>query len=70
MAYGAGDASVAVKWKAFFKSQARNPRWLRAGDVVTVGIATPDGRIGLGEQRTRVIDPSDGGVNPATAGAP
>ncbi|MEV8532660.1 fumarylacetoacetate hydrolase family protein [Streptomyces sp. NPDC051211] len=46
----------AVKWKAFFKSQAKNPRYLRQGDVVTATIATPDGRIDLGEQRTPVAD--------------
>ncbi|WAU82524.1 fumarylacetoacetate hydrolase family protein [Streptomyces sp. Qhu-G9] len=46
----------AAKWKAFFKSQARNPHYLHAGDVVTATIATPDGRIDLGEQRTPVTD--------------
>ncbi|MET9083004.1 fumarylacetoacetate hydrolase family protein [Streptomyces sp. NPDC004237] len=46
----------AVKWKAFFRSQARNPRYLRAGDVVTATISTPDGLIDLGEQRTPVTD--------------
>jgi 2-keto-4-pentenoate hydratase/2-oxohepta-3-ene-1,7-dioic acid hydratase in catechol pathway len=46
----------AVKWKAFFKSPAKNPRYLRQGDVVTATIATPDGRIDLGEQRTPVAD--------------
>ncbi|USQ86336.1 fumarylacetoacetate hydrolase family protein [Streptomyces phaeoluteigriseus] len=46
----------AVKWKAFFKSQARNPHYLHAGDLVTATIATPDGRIDLGEQRTPVTD--------------
>ncbi|MEU6590036.1 fumarylacetoacetate hydrolase family protein [Streptomyces sp. NPDC046881] len=44
----------AVRWKAFFRSQAGNPRYLRQGDVVTAAIATPDGRIDLGEQRTPV----------------
>ncbi|KQW05203.1 fumarylacetoacetate hydrolase family protein [Streptomyces sp. Root369] len=47
----------AVKWKAFFKSQAKNPHYLHAGDVITATIATPDGRIDLGEQRTPVADP-------------
>ncbi|MCX5254458.1 fumarylacetoacetate hydrolase family protein [Streptomyces canus] len=47
----------AVKWRAFFKSQAKNPRYLRAGDVITATIATPDGRIDLGEQRTPVAVP-------------
>ncbi|MFD4577717.1 fumarylacetoacetate hydrolase family protein [Streptomyces sp. NPDC058417] len=46
----------ALKWKAFFRTQARNPRYLRTGDVVTATIATPDGRIDLGEQRTAVTD--------------
>ncbi|WP_329233705.1 fumarylacetoacetate hydrolase family protein [Streptomyces canus] len=47
----------AVKWKAFFKSQAKNPHYLHAGDVITATIATPDARIDLGEQRTPVADP-------------
>lgn len=46
----------AVKWKAFFRSQARNPRYLRAGDLITATISTPDGLIDLGEQRTPVTD--------------
>ncbi|MGW0916935.1 fumarylacetoacetate hydrolase family protein [Streptomyces sp. NPDC002784] len=46
----------AMKWKAFFKSQARNPHYLHAGDVITATIATPDGRIDLGEQNTPVTD--------------
>ncbi|MFJ8022309.1 fumarylacetoacetate hydrolase family protein [Streptomyces sp. NPDC096311] len=46
----------AMKWKAFFKSQAKNARYLRHGDVVTGTISTPDGRIDLGEQRTPVTD--------------
>ncbi|MFJ5304680.1 fumarylacetoacetate hydrolase family protein [Streptomyces sp. NPDC088350] len=45
----------AVKW-AYFKTQARNPRYLHAGDVVTADFATPDGRIDLGVQRTAVTD--------------
>ncbi|MBP5896284.1 fumarylacetoacetate hydrolase family protein [Streptomyces sp. LBUM 1478] len=47
----------ALKWKSFFKTQARNPRYLHSGDVITATIATPDGRIDLGEQRTPVADP-------------
>ncbi|MFJ8021437.1 fumarylacetoacetate hydrolase family protein [Streptomyces sp. NPDC096311] len=46
----------AVKWKAFFRSQARNPHYLHAGDLITATIATPDGRIDLGGQRTAVAD--------------
>ena len=46
----------AVKWKAFFRNQARNPRYLHAGDEITATIATRDGRIDLGKQRTTVTD--------------
>ncbi|MHA5054902.1 fumarylacetoacetate hydrolase family protein [Streptomyces sp. SD15] len=46
----------ALKWKAFFKGQAKNPRYLRNGDLITATIATPDGQINLGEQRTPVTD--------------
>ncbi|MGW6359945.1 fumarylacetoacetate hydrolase family protein [Streptomyces sp. NPDC055092] len=46
----------ALKWKAFFKSQAKNPKYLHSGDLITATIATPDGRIDLGEQRTPVTD--------------
>jgi 2-keto-4-pentenoate hydratase/2-oxohepta-3-ene-1,7-dioic acid hydratase in catechol pathway len=44
----------AVKWKAFFKRQAGNPRYLRDGDVVEATIATDDGAIELGTQRNTV----------------
>ncbi|GAB3053256.1 fumarylacetoacetate hydrolase family protein [Intrasporangium mesophilum] len=44
----------AVKWKMFFTSQARNPKYLKHGDVVEVTIATEDGAIDLGRQRTVV----------------
>ncbi|AKJ09751.1 fumarylacetoacetase [Streptomyces incarnatus] len=46
----------AAKWKAFFKSQGRNPHYLHTGDVITATISTPDGLIDLGEQRTPVTD--------------
>ncbi|WP_405728872.1 fumarylacetoacetate hydrolase family protein [Streptomyces sp. NBC_00028] len=46
----------ALKWKAFFKSQSRNPHYLHEGDVVTATIATPDRRIDLGEQRTTIAE--------------
>ncbi|MFJ2645619.1 fumarylacetoacetate hydrolase family protein [Streptomyces sp. NPDC087420] len=46
----------AMKWKAFFKSQARNPRYLNEGDLITATIATANGRLDLGEQRTSVVD--------------
>jgi 2-keto-4-pentenoate hydratase/2-oxohepta-3-ene-1,7-dioic acid hydratase in catechol pathway len=41
----------AVKWKAFFKRQANNARYLRDGDVVEATVATDDGAIDLGSQR-------------------
>jgi len=44
----------AVKWKAFFKSQAKNAKYLRHGDVIEASVATDDGRIDLGTQRMRV----------------
>ena len=44
----------AVKWKAFFKRQASNPKYLRDGDVVEATVATDDGTIDLATQRMRV----------------
>ena len=44
----------AIKWKAFFKRQANNPKYLRHGDIVELGIGTDDGAIDLGSQRTAV----------------
>ncbi|HTQ15779.1 fumarylacetoacetate hydrolase family protein [Mycobacterium sp.] len=44
----------AVKWKAFFKSQANNPKYLKHGDIVAASVATDDGRIDLGTQRNTV----------------
>jgi 2-keto-4-pentenoate hydratase/2-oxohepta-3-ene-1,7-dioic acid hydratase in catechol pathway len=44
----------AVKWKAFFKRQAGNPKYLHDGDVVEATVATDDGAIDLGTQRTVV----------------
>lgn len=44
----------AVKWKAFFKRQARNTRYLNDGDVIEAGVATDDGAIDLGTQRNTV----------------
>ncbi|MET3803158.1 2-keto-4-pentenoate hydratase/2-oxohepta-3-ene-1,7-dioic acid hydratase in catechol pathway [Nakamurella sp. UYEF19] len=43
-----------VKWKTFFKRQAGNRKYLRDGDVVELSVATPDGAIDLGRQRTTV----------------
>src|SRR5215207_2309820 len=44
----------AVKWKAFFKRQAGNTKYLRDGDVVESVIATDDGAVDLGSQRAVV----------------
>lgn len=44
----------AVKWKAFFSRQAKNPKYLRHGDVVEASIATDDGVLDLGTQRLTV----------------
>jgi 2-keto-4-pentenoate hydratase/2-oxohepta-3-ene-1,7-dioic acid hydratase in catechol pathway len=44
----------AVKWKAFFKQQARNDKYLQHGDVVELAVATDDGALDLGTQRTPV----------------
>ncbi|WP_327587463.1 fumarylacetoacetate hydrolase family protein [Nonomuraea sp. NBC_00507] len=45
----------ALKWKIFFDRQAKVPAYLRDGDVVTARIATGDGAIDLGCQRTPVV---------------
>lgn len=44
----------AMKWKAFFKSQERNTKYLRDGDRIEASIATDDGAIDLGTQRMTV----------------
>lgn len=44
----------AVKWKAFFKRQAGNPKYLHDGDIVEARVGTDDGAIDLGTQRMRV----------------
>src|SRR3984893_14100362 len=43
-----------LKWKAFFSTQAKNPKYLRHGDVIEAAVATDDGAIDLGAQRTVV----------------
>jgi 2-keto-4-pentenoate hydratase/2-oxohepta-3-ene-1,7-dioic acid hydratase in catechol pathway len=44
----------AVKWKAFFKRQSGNTKYLHDGDVVEAAIATDDGAVDLGAQRNTV----------------
>ena len=51
----AGLLPPATRWKLFFKREAGNPRYLRHGDVITASIASPDGRLDLGTQRTTII---------------
>ncbi|WHU46299.1 fumarylacetoacetate hydrolase family protein [Gordonia sp. L191] len=43
-----------VKWKAFFKRQAGNPKYLHDGDVVEATIRSGDGMLDLGTQRNVV----------------
>lgn len=50
----------ATRWKAFFKAQAKNTRYLADGDLVELHIGTEDGKLDLGRQRTRVRDASPG----------
>ena len=50
----AGLLPPALKWKIFFQRQAKNPKYLRHGDVVEITIGTDDGAIDLGRQRTVV----------------
>ena len=44
----------ALKWKAFFSSQAKNRKYLSEGDVVEATVATDDKAIDLGTQRAVV----------------
>ena len=43
-----------LKWKTFFSRQAKNPKYLRHGDTIEAAVATDDGAIDLGAQRTVV----------------
>ncbi|MET9629565.1 fumarylacetoacetate hydrolase family protein [Lentzea sp. NPDC006480] len=45
---------AATRWRMFFKSQAKNPKYLKDGDVVEIAIGTDDGKLDLGRQRTVV----------------
>ena len=51
----AGLLPPAARWRLFFRRQTANPRYLHDGDVITATIATPDGQLDLGTQRTTVI---------------
>ena len=43
-----------LKWKLFLAGQTRNPKYLHDGDAVEASVATDDGAIDLGVQRTVV----------------
>lgn len=43
-----------VKWRVFFQRQANNRKYLHDGDIVEATVATADGAIDLGTQRTVV----------------
>jgi 2-keto-4-pentenoate hydratase/2-oxohepta-3-ene-1,7-dioic acid hydratase in catechol pathway len=45
-----------LKWRVFFSRQERNPAYLKAGDQITASIATEDGALDLGTQRTAIRD--------------
>jgi 2-keto-4-pentenoate hydratase/2-oxohepta-3-ene-1,7-dioic acid hydratase in catechol pathway len=51
----AGLLPPATRWRLFFGRQARNPRYLRDGDVITATIGSADGRLSLGTQHNTVI---------------
>jgi 2-keto-4-pentenoate hydratase/2-oxohepta-3-ene-1,7-dioic acid hydratase in catechol pathway len=51
----AGLLSPATRWRLFFAREARNPRYLRDGDVITATIGSADGRLNLGTQHNTVI---------------
>ena len=44
----------AVKWRVFFARQAGNKNYLQHGDIVEASVATDDGAIDLGTQRSAV----------------
>jgi 2-keto-4-pentenoate hydratase/2-oxohepta-3-ene-1,7-dioic acid hydratase in catechol pathway len=48
-----------LKWRAFFSRQERNPAYLKSGDVITASIASEDGALDLGSQRTTVRDAAE-----------
>ncbi len=47
--------SEATKWKMFIRGGVRNPLYLQPNDVMTLSIRTDDGRLDLGQQRSRVV---------------
>jgi hypothetical protein len=49
-------AAAPLKWRTFFARRERNPAYLKAGDVITASVASADGTLDLGTQRTVVRD--------------
>jgi 2-keto-4-pentenoate hydratase/2-oxohepta-3-ene-1,7-dioic acid hydratase in catechol pathway len=45
---------TSLKWKLFFDKQAKNPKYLKPGDIVETSVSTDDRSIDLGAQRNRV----------------
>jgi hypothetical protein len=45
---------AATKSKLFFEAQAKNSKYLQDGDVIEATVATDDGAVDLGTQRTVV----------------
>jgi 2-keto-4-pentenoate hydratase/2-oxohepta-3-ene-1,7-dioic acid hydratase in catechol pathway len=45
----------ATRWRLFFRREARNPKYLRDGDVITATIGSADERLNLGTQHNTVI---------------
>jgi 2,4-didehydro-3-deoxy-L-rhamnonate hydrolase len=46
--------SESTRWKTFIKKGMANPMYLKAGDVIELSAATPDGTLDLGNQKTRI----------------
>jgi 2-keto-4-pentenoate hydratase/2-oxohepta-3-ene-1,7-dioic acid hydratase in catechol pathway len=51
----AGLLPPATRWRLFFEREARNPRYLCDGDVITATVGSADGRLNLGTQHNTVI---------------
>ena len=54
VAFVASLLPTALKWRLFLDRQRSNPRYLQDSDVVEASVATDDGAIDLGTQRTTV----------------
>ena len=52
VAWAGGALPSPLRWRVFFAREARNRAYLEPGDVVTASIATGDGAIDLGTQRS------------------